>query len=241
MPPRPPFARVRQMTLATILDTHLHLVDRGALSYPWLAGVPALNQDFPLERCSVEAFRRGIGAAPHMEVDVAEDDIEAETSHVETPAERPASPLCGAISACRPKSLDFPALLERQLADPFVEGFRRVPQVVADEISLSATFRANAGRPFDLCVRPDQIDEAVALADLCPDAQFVLDHCGAPAIKDRAEHPWRESIAEIAPRPNVAVEISGVVAYADGESWTVDDIRPYVEHAIGCFGWNRVV
>ncbi len=244
---RASFAPVRRMTFPTIVDTHLHLIDRGALSYPWLAGVPALNQDFLLERYRTEAARCGIGAALHMEVDVAEAQIEAETRHVEALARRPASPLCGAISACRPESPDFPAFLERQLADPFVKGFRRVLHVVPDAISLSPTFRANvgrlagAGRPFDLCVRPDQIGKAIALADLCPDVQFVLDHCGAPAIKDRAEHPWRESIAEIALRPNVAVKISGVVAYADGETWSVDDIRPYVEHAIGCFGWDRVV
>jgi predicted TIM-barrel fold metal-dependent hydrolase len=61
-----------------------------------------------------------------------------------------------------------------------------------------------------------------------------------PAIKERGEHPWRERIAEIARRPNVAVKISGVVAYADGATWTVDDIRPYVEHAIESFGWDRV-
>ena len=36
-------------------------------------------------------------------------------------------------------------------------------------------------------------------------------------------------------------KISGVVAYADGETWTLEDIRPYVEHAIACFGWDRVV
>ncbi|MGO4871084.1 MAG: amidohydrolase family protein [Roseiarcus sp.] len=235
------------MPYSTIVDTHLHLIDRGALSYPWLAGVPALNHDFLLERYSLEAFRCGIGAALHMEVDVTEDQIEAETRHVEALARRPASPLRGAISACRPERSDFPAFLERQLADPFVKGFRRVLHVVPDEVSLSPAFRANlgrlagTGRPFDLCVRPDQIDKAVALADLCPNVQFVLDHCGAPAIKERAEHPWRERIADIALRPNVAVKISGVVAYADGEAWTVDDIRPYVEHAIRCFGWDRVV
>ena len=71
--------------------------------------------------------------------------------------------------------------------------------------------------------------------------QFVLDHCGAPKIKEREEHPWRERIAEIARRPNVAVKISGVVAYAEAKAWTLDDIRPYIEHAILSFGWDRVV
>ncbi|THD46901.1 MAG: amidohydrolase [Bradyrhizobium sp.] len=235
------------MSYSTILDTHLHLIDRRALNYPWLAGAPALNQDFLLERYQAEALRCGIGAALHMEVDVAESDIEAETHQVAALAKRPGSLVIGAISACRPENADFPGFLERQLADPTVRGFRRVLHVVPDEVSLSPSFRANiarlggTGRPFDFCVRPDQIDKAIALVDLCPNVQFVLDHCGAPKIKEREEHPWRERMREIARRPNVVVKISGVVAYADGASWTLDDIRPYVEHAIDCFGWDRVV
>ena len=230
-----------------IIDTHLHLIYRDRLSYPWLKTVAALDRDFPYERYQAEARRCGVTDAIHMEVDVAPDDIEAETRNVDALATEKESLLRGAISACRPEDDGFPAFLERQLANPFVKGFRRVLHVVPDEVSESETFRSNvrrlagSGRPFDLCVRPDQIDKAIALADLAPDVQFVLDHCGVPAIKERAEHPWRERIVEIARRPNVAVKISGVVAYADGATWTVDDIRPYVEHAIGSFGWDRVV
>jgi len=235
------------MTYPSILDTHLHLIDRSVLAYPWLADVPALNHDFRLERYQAEAFRCGIGSALHMEVDVAENQIEAESEQVKRLAARPKSPLIGAISSCRPERADFPAFLERQLANPLVKGFRRVLHVVPDGVSLSPLFRVNVarlsgtGRPFDLCVRSDQIDKAIALVDLCPDVQFVLDHCGAPKIKEREEHLWRERIVEIARRPNVAVKISGVVAYADAATWTIDDIRPYVEHAIGAFGWDRVV
>ena len=230
-----------------IVDTHLHLVYRDRLRYPWLAGVAPLNRDFDYETYAVEARRCGVTDALHMEVDVEPDDIELETRNVEGLAGQPHSLLRGAISACRPEDDGFPAFLDRQLADPFVKGFRRVLHVVPDDLSESVTFRANikrlaeAARPFDLCVRPDQIGKAIALADLAPSVQFVLDHCGVPAIKDRAEHPWREHIAEIARRPNVAVKISGVVAYAEPETWTVDDIRPYVEHAIDSFGWDRVV
>jgi predicted TIM-barrel fold metal-dependent hydrolase len=235
------------MTYPSILDTHLHIIDRGVLTYPWLADAPALNHDFRLESYQAEAFRCGVGSALHMEVDVAEDQIEAESEQVKRLAARPKCPVIGAISSCRPERADFPAFLERQLANPLVKGFRRVLHVVPDDVSLSPLFRANVarlsetGRPFDLCVRSDQIDTALALVDRCPDVQFVLDHCGAPKIKEREMHPWREQIAELARRPNVAVKISGVVAYADAETWTVDDISPYVEHAIASFGWDRVV
>jgi predicted TIM-barrel fold metal-dependent hydrolase len=230
-----------------IIDTHLHLIYRDRLSYPWLADIAPLNRDFSYETYAAEARRCGVTDAIHMEVDVAQADIEAETRNVEELARGPATLLRGAISACRPEDDGFPAFLDRQVADPFVKGFRRVLHVVPEDLSEGATFRANvkrlaaAARPFDLCVRPDQIDKAIALADLGPSVQFVLDHCGVPAIKDRAEHPWREKISAIARRPNVAVKISGVVAYAEPATWTIDDIRPYVEHAIESFGWDRVV
>jgi predicted TIM-barrel fold metal-dependent hydrolase len=230
-----------------IVDTHLHLLYRGRLSYPWLAGAAALDRDFLYETYALEAQRCGVSEALHVEADVAPEDAELETRNVEDLASRPRTLLRGAVSACRPEDDGFPAFLERQLANPFIKGFRRVLHVVPDDLSDAVTFRANlkrlAGtwRPFDLCVRPDQIEKAIKLVDVAPSVEFVLDHCGVPAIKDRAEHPWRESIVEIAKRPNVSVKISGVVAYADPDRWTVDDIRPYVEHAIECFGWDRVV
>jgi len=230
-----------------IVDTHLHLIDRSVLRYPWLGGAPALDHDFSHEDYAVQARRAGLAAALHMEVDVDPLDIEAETRHVKALSERKDSLLRGAIASCRPEEPDFPAYLERVLANPFVKGFRRVLHVVPDGLSESALFRDNIkrlggkGLTFDLCVLPRQMKQAIALVDLAPDVQFVLDHCGVPDIKAGAEHPWREGIIEIARRPNVVGKISGVVAYADPDTWTVETIRPYVEHTIASFGWDRVV
>jgi predicted TIM-barrel fold metal-dependent hydrolase len=133
------------------------------------------------------------------------------------------------------------------LENRFVKGFRRVLHVEPDELSEGAVFRENIKRmegsslTFDLCVLPRQLPKAMALADLAHGVQFILDHCGVPDIKGNAEQPWREYIAEIAKRPNVTAKISGVVAYADPDGWTVETLRPYIEHTIGSFGWDRVV
>lgn len=230
-----------------IIDTHLHLINKSVLRYPWLAAAPALDRDFLYETYAQEARRVGIGAALHMEVDVDPADMEKETGETRRLSEMPGSLLRGAIAACRPEDADFPAYLERQQADHVVKGFRRVLHVVPDDVSEGATFRQNIKRlggtrfTFDLCVLPHQIPKAVALADLAPDVRFILDHCGVPDIKERQDHPWREHMTEIARRPNVTAKISGVIAYADAQSWDVETLRPYVEHTIGAFGWNRVV
>ena len=46
---------------------------------------------------------------------------------------------------------------------------------------------------------------------------------------------------EISELGNVFRKLSGLVAYADPARWSPADLRPYVEHVIECFGWDRVM
>lgn len=230
-----------------IIDTHLHVIDQAALSYPWLTGTPALNRNFSYEDYAREARRVGIGASVHMEVDVAPDQIEAETAYVGGLAARPESLIVGAIASCRPEEEGFAEYVERQQSNPLVKGFRRVLHVMPDDLSEAPLFRENLARlsgtrfTFDLCVLPRQLPKAIALVDLAPNLQFILDHCGVPDIKAGEFEPWRTLVKEISWRPNIVAKISGVVAYADPQSWTVQTLRPWVEHVVDSFGWDRLV
>ncbi|WP_419760301.1 amidohydrolase family protein [Acidisoma sp.] len=225
-----------------IIDTHLHLIYHDRLRYPWIADVPKLSRDFPLREYLAEAAKLGIEAAIHMEVDVATEDQEAETAFVAGLG----PPVAAAIASCRPENPDFPTSLERIAANPFVRGLRRILHQSPDELSLAPVFAENLRRlaghdlSFDLCVLGRQLPIAIRLARVCPNVRFVLDHCGVPDIAARALDPWRDGIRQLAALPNVACKISGVVAYA-GEDWTTADLRPYVEHCIDAFGWDRVV
>ena len=62
-----------------------------------------------------------------------------------------------------------------------------------------------------------------------------MDHCGVPDVANQALDPWRENIRRMAELPNVNAKISGLVAYAKPD-WSVDDLRPFVEHVIDSFG-----
>lgn len=225
-----------------IVDTHLHLVYKDRFSYPWLEGAAALNRQWTAEDYFAAAERLGIESALHMEVDVAERDMEAETRFVVGAHPR----IVGAIASARPESPDFPAFLDRLLAIDGVRGIRRILHTSPDELSTSETFAGNirrlgdAGLPFDLCVLARQLPVGRELAEKCPDTQFVLDHCGVPDVAGKALDPWRADIEALAALPNVAAKISGVVAYARAD-WTINDLRPFVEHVIESFGWDRVV
>jgi L-fuconolactonase len=46
---------------------------------------------------------------------------------------------------------------------------------------------------------------------------------------------------DLAALPNVVCKISGVATEAHHDTWTVEDIKPYVMHAFESFGEDRVV
>jgi predicted TIM-barrel fold metal-dependent hydrolase len=225
-----------------IVDTHLHLVYLDRFSYPWLADVPPLNRDFTLETYRPQAEAAGIAQAIHMEVDVAEADRMRETAFVTALG----GPVAAAISSCRPESRDFPAQLERLASNAKVRGLRRILHTAPDDLSQAPIFAENLKRlaarrlSFDICVLARQLPLALKIARACPEVQFILDHCGVPRVKERALDPWRANIEALAAEPNVACKVSGLVAYADAD-WTADDLRPFVEHVIESFGWDRVV
>jgi predicted TIM-barrel fold metal-dependent hydrolase len=226
-----------------ILDTHLHLVYKDRFSYPWLGGAAAINRQWTAESYFAEAETLGIEGALHMEVDVAESDIEAETRFMTKVHPK----VVGAIAAGRPESPDFARLLDVLAAINGVKGMRRVLHTVPNELSQTPLFAENLRRlaahhlPFDLCLRADQLlPVGKPLVGKCPDVQFVLDHCGVPDITGAGLDPWRAAITEIARLPNIACKVSGIIAYA-GKDPTAATLQPYVEHVIQSFGWDRVV
>ena len=230
-----------------IIDTHLHLIYLDRLSYPWLDDFSALRRDATYQNYETVARRVGISGVLHMEVDVAETDIEAETRMVCELMSGGGNLLKGAIAACRPEAKVFPEYLEKQRAIHQVKGFRRVLHVVSDDLSTTPLFRDNVkrlsgtGLTFDLCVLPAQLPLALELVDHCPDVTFVLDHCGVPDVKGQTLEPWASYIKDLSRRDNVLAKVSGVIAYGEPGTWTLDDIRPFVETTIEAFGWSRVV
>jgi predicted TIM-barrel fold metal-dependent hydrolase len=228
-----------------ILDSHLHLIDRSRVSYPWLAGKAALNRDWSLATYAEEARKLGVIRAIHMEVDVAEADIEAETAMIEGLAAAGTFPIAGIIAACRPERPDFSGQIERALARPLVVGFRRILHEVPNEVSQAPLFRENirrlgpVGRPFDIVMRADQLKLAMQLVDSAPEVRFVLDHCGVPDIAGGAWDPWASDLKELARRPNLCAKLSGIVAYA-GAGWSLAELSRWALHVVDCFGPDRI-
>ena len=232
-----------------ILDTHLHLIYPESLGYEWTRNYEGLSGPAPVEMFEALDTRGQIVASLMMEADVDEPDLEKEIDVVGEVIARGDNTLVGMIAACRPEHpvAEFSAFVDRITDKTHVKGLRRILHTSPDALSQTDTFATNLnllaahGYTFDLCVLPTQLTTVgIALARRCPDLTMILDHCGVPNIKDKALDPWRESISAIAALPNMNCKVSGIVAYA-AKGWTVDDLRPYFDHIVASFGWDRLV
>jgi predicted TIM-barrel fold metal-dependent hydrolase len=232
--------------MVPLLDTHQHLIYPGALEYGWTADLPALaGRAFTVE--DYQALTRGAGVAGtiFMEAAVDHDDHHAETQMIAGLARRPGSGILGIISSIRPENArGFDEWVEegRELG---VVGYRRILHVVPDDVSQTATFRANIrklgsqGFPFDMCFAGRQLPIALALVRACEGTEFVLDHCGGPDIAGGAWEDWRKGVSDLAAMPNVAAKISGVFDKCAPGTATLATVRPYIEHVIAAFGPDR--
>ena len=93
---------------------------------------------------------------------------------------------------------------------------------------------------FDICIQDRQLPVAIELVDSCPRVSFILDHLGNPDIDGPRYEAWRHDVSRLAERPNIACKVSGMVSRS-GLLPTAERLQATIEHAIDCFGWDRVM
>ena len=231
-----------------VVDAHLHVWDPARIEYPWLRALPALDRrldtgDLDRQRGEVVVERIVL-----VEADCAPARREDEVAFLEEQAAR--DPRVAAIVASAPleSGADCVAYLDRLAARPLVRGVRRLLQgepdpafCLRDGFVEGVRQAAARGLAFDACVRHPQLASVAELARRVPEATIVLDHLGKPPIRARALDPWRDDLAALAARPNAVAKLSGLTTEADPARWTEDDLRPYVAHALACFGPDRLL
>ena len=230
-----------------IIDTHQHLWDKDLFVYSWLSSVPTLDRSFRMPDYLEATAGLNVTKSVHLEADVDEPYMLEETRYLLGLAAQPDNPLEAIVAPGRPESPGFESYLEQIVGSPALKGIRRVLHTQPDELGQQTRFLENVARlsryglSFDICVLARQLPIAINLVARCPTVSFILDHCGVPLVKEKILDPWRAHIREMAQFPNVVAKISGLVAYADPRNWTAEDLRPYIDHVIASFGWDRVM
>lgn len=231
-----------------IVDSHVHLCDPGALGYGWAKGHPKLDRRILPGDLTKAAAPVEVERFVFVEVNVDPPQHLDEAAWVARQAE--ADPRLAGMVACLP--LERGKAVERDLDQlrqhKLLRSVRRLIQTqphpdfcVQPSFIEGLRLLAPHDIAFDICIYHHHLSNTIKMVHQCPDVRFVLNHIGKPAIKEGAFDPWRQHLKELAALPNVHCKISGVVTEADHGNWTREQIRPYVEHTIESFGFDRVM
>ena len=230
-----------------IVDTHIHLWDPSVLRYPWLDEVPFLNKPYLLEDYRNACGAVDVGTMIFVQCDPDPDENLKEAEWVASLAKE--DPRIRGIVAGAPleKGNGARPLLEQLSEIPLVKGIRRLIQSEGIEFCIQPDFIIGVqsleefGLSFDICIYHRHLANTIQFVKQCPNIQFILDHIGKPNIKDQLFEPWKREIKELSEFPNVSCKVSGLVTEADLENWTRENLKPYIDHVIECFGFDRVI
>ena len=95
--------------------------------------------------------------------------------------------------------------------------------------------------PYDLLLRPVHLPLVPRVAELVPGLDMVIDHIAKPPIAKHRIEGWAEGMEAAAAIPQVCCKLSGMITEADRDSWSADDLRPYVAHVLSVFGPERLM
>ena len=231
-----------------IVDTHVHLLDQKRFKYSWAAGAPKLSRDWSIADLTARAKPYEIESLVFAEVDVDMPLYMDEAKWVQSLAEAD-SRLKGCV-ACLP--MEQGPSLENEMAElaalPVMRGIRRLiqnqpdPEFVLKQPFLDALkLLPKYNLSFDICIFHHQLPNTLEMVRRCPEVSFVLDHIAKPGIKAGLVEPWSSHMREMAALPNVVCKLSGVTTEADHANWTREQLRPYIDHVIDCFGFDRIM
>lgn len=225
------------------IDAHHHVWTLARADYGWLTPERGpIYRDFGL-----------VDLVPHLAAAAIEGTIlvqaaptEAETAFMLDVAKGSelVRGVVGWIDFDAPDAADrIDAVAEREL----LVGLRPMVQDIADDDwllrpELAAPLEAMERHDlvFDALVLPRHLPRLVQVVDRHPDLQFVLDHCGKPQLATGDIAAWKDDIASLGARSNVVCKLSGLATEA-APGWQVEDLREAVDHALACFGPQRLL
>lgn len=113
--------------------------------------------------------------------------------------------------------------------------------IVRSEIFRGLSVLEKHRVPFDLLFFVKHLRHASTLAEAFPNLPMVIDHLAKPEIAAGRMEYWRDDFTAASEYPNIYCKLSGMITEADWENWTAEDLRPFVDYALECFGPDRLM
>ncbi len=226
------------------IDAHQHFWGYNPTDYVWMGPeMQTLKRDYGPSELRPQLDAIGFTGS----VAVQARQMETETEYLLALA-RVHSWILGVVGWVDFTHADLPSRLERYADNPRLKGVRELIHDMPDpDYAVSPTHLRAVGElarfklTYDLLLRPPHLDPALRLVDHYPHQPFVIDHIAKPAIRSGEREPWEAGMRELSRRPNVWCKLSGMVTEASWTSWGAEDLTPYLDICLECFGPERLM
>lgn len=228
------------------IDAHQHFWHPARGDYGWMPkGDPVLDR--PYAPADLRPFLHEAGIDATVLVQAAPTTAETEYMLGIADATPEVAAVVGWVDFERPADR---AELERLAEHPAFRGVRPMIQDIPDvdwmvrpEVRWGFDALEELDLTFDALGFPKHLENFHALLSRHPDLRVVIDHCMKPDIRDtspEAFRHWADGMTRLARDTGAFCKLSGLITEA-GADWTVDALRPCVEHVLDVFGPDRVM
>jgi L-fuconolactonase len=226
------------------IDSHHHLWKYSRAEYPWISkGMESIRRDFLIPELTQTMQAGKINGVVTVQArqSLLETDwlLELASQH---------DSMLGVVGWV---SLTDPAVgshLEKYWHYPKLKAVRHVLQdepddffMLREDFNRGVSQLEDVGLRYDILIFERHLPQTIEFVDRHPTQVFILDHMAKPNIKRRVLSPWHENMRELARRENVYCKLSGLVTEADWNTWTENDLRPYIDAVLECFGPKRLM
>jgi L-fuconolactonase len=230
-----------------VVDAHHHLWDPARAAYPWLTGDYA-----PIRRrFGPEDLAPGLAAAGVDRTILVQTRSSLEETREFLATAQATTFIAGVVGwvdLTDPAVADTIAELRAGPGGGHLVGIRHQVHDEPDpdwllrpDVGRGLAAVAEAGLLYEFLVRARELPAALTVARRMPGTRFVIDHLAKPPIASGELEPWHRLLAGFGPLDHVMTKLSGLVTEADWTGWTVGDLQPYVDLALGVFGPQRLL
>ncbi|MES2239225.1 MAG: amidohydrolase family protein [Bacteroidota bacterium] len=226
------------------IDSHQHFWIYEAEKHAWIDDdMKVIRKDFLPEDLKTVYQENGIDGC----VAVQADQTLAETDFLLDLAQKNDF-IKGVVGWVDLRASNIDSVLKQYSTFPKLKGFRHVVQGEADHNFMlrpdflnGITALEQYNFTYDILIFPHQLGVTLELVRRFPNQKFVIDHIAKPYIKDRFYDGWAAAMKAISEYPNVYCKLSGMTTEADYNSWTPEQIEPYMQLVLEAFGANRIL
>jgi L-fuconolactonase len=229
--------------VSPVVDSHHHFWDLEKFDYDWMPEGSPLRVNFGPE--DLRPLLKKAGVERTVIVQAHQSLVETRWLLELAEASDYVAGVVGWVDLTDPNVGDELDKLQR---NPWFKGVRHIWEGEVDAGWLDRPEAINGlkeierrGICYDFLVRPPNLPYVPRIMEKVPDLKAVIDHIAKPDIKGHRFESWLTDLRHVASIDGMRCKVSGMITEADHANWSIDDLRPYVNHVVGLFGTDRLM